>query len=353
MSHNQLRKEKNCLNCGHTVEERYCPHCGQENIELHDSTLHLLLHFIQDIFHYEGRTWHTLRNLIRKPGQVAAEYLEGKRVLNIPPIRLYFFTSTIFFLLLFYLFKPDKLYVHDHPLADLNKRMHYLKEEKKQRMSTSDTLQINQLIVSLQQAIDSTRKVIGDTLDPELVLDLGDSLSNAVNESDSLGWFEKLMLKRTEERRKELEEQSPGDNGAPLRELAMEIFHKLPQLIFLSLPFFAFFLKIMYFRSKHRLYVDHFIFSIYQYAYLYSVLTVYFLLSWLSGKVDSDTLQHWIGNIQAGIVLYLFIYLLLAMKRFYAARWRYLLPKYVLLMMLMTFTLLCLVIVIGLITYLL
>ncbi len=162
MSHTKLRIEKNCLNCGHTVEERYCPNCGQENIELHDSTFHLVLHFVQDIFHYEGKTWHTLRSLIRKPGLVAAEYLAGKRVHNIQPIRLYFFTSTIFFLLLFYYVRPDHSRDTQNPLTELNKRLYNLKKEKEHRAGTPDTVQLNILIHTLKISIDSLNRATGD-----------------------------------------------------------------------------------------------------------------------------------------------------------------------------------------------
>ena len=157
MSHNKLRTEKNCLNCGDTVEERYCPNCGQENIELHDSALHLLIHFVQDIFHYDGKWWHTLRGLIRKPGLVAAEYLDGKRVINIQPIRFYILASTVFFLLLFYIVKPEKSSEKDNPVVELKKRMYFLKKEKKERAITGDTVEINALIESLQCEIDSLR----------------------------------------------------------------------------------------------------------------------------------------------------------------------------------------------------
>src|SRR6188508_1592278 len=107
MSHNKLRQEKNCLNCGHIVEERFCSHCGQENLEIQDSAFHLIIHYIQDLFHYDGKFWHTLKTLMLKPGQVAVEYMEGKRTRNLKPVQFYVFASTVFFLLLFYMYKGD------------------------------------------------------------------------------------------------------------------------------------------------------------------------------------------------------------------------------------------------------
>lgn len=352
MSHNKLRTEKNCLNCGETVEERYCPNCGQENIELHDSAIHLFIHFVQDIFHYDGKWWHTLRGLIRKPGLVAAEYLDGKRVINIQPIRFYILTSTVFFLLLFYIVQPPKESGNHNPVVELNKRMYFLKKEKKERAIKGDTIEINALIESLQCQIDSISPPEADTSSVnDLKLSLGSEESNT-NDLDSAGWFERLALTKLEERRKEVEEKNPGDSGAGWLDFLMELFHKLPQFIFLSLPFFAFFLKLLYFNSPRKLYVEHLIFSFYQYSYLYFLLTCYFLVSWMADKAGNETLTDIVDYLNTLLILYLFIYLALAMKRFYGGRKRYLILKYGILMFMMFFTLLFLAVAVGLFTFL-
>jgi hypothetical protein len=356
MSHNKLRDEKTCLNCGHTVEERYCPNCSQENIELHDSAFHLFIHFVQDIFHYDGKFWHTFRVLIRKPGQVAAEYIDGKRMLNIQPIRFYFFTSTLFFLLFFYVINLDNTVFNHNPAAELNKRMYFLKKEKEHRTGSADTLDINKLIESLQCSIDSIDGANGlgrDTLETGVIVDPTYGESDTTGLLDSLGWLGRMLDKRNKERKKEFEEKNPGDTDASNNELIKELLHKLPQLIFLSLPFFAFFLKILYFRAKRRLYVEHLIFSIYQYSYLYAMLSVFLLINWASSKINSDAFDTIADYGGIFIIIYLFIYLMLAMKRFYVGRWRYLLPKYFILNFLMVVTIICLALLVGTVTYLL
>ena len=45
MSKSVIRKDKNCLNCGHVVEQRFCPNCGQENIEGRKTFHELFVHF--------------------------------------------------------------------------------------------------------------------------------------------------------------------------------------------------------------------------------------------------------------------------------------------------------------------
>src|ERR1700730_4948588 len=93
-----LREEKNCLNCGTYVEERYCTHCGQENIEIKESFRHLISHFFSDLTHYDSKLFTTLKDLIFKPGYLTNEYLAGRRVNYLHPIRMYVFVSFLYFL---------------------------------------------------------------------------------------------------------------------------------------------------------------------------------------------------------------------------------------------------------------
>src|SRR5687767_15181855 len=139
MSHDKLRHEKNCLNCGQIVEERFCTHCGQENLQIQDSAFHLILHYIQDLFHYNGKIWHTLKNLIVKPGLVPVEYMEGKRMRNLDPVRFYVFSSTVFFLILFFIVNVREW--HEPPPSELNytKRLYNLNQEKKFLKGAPDT----------------------------------------------------------------------------------------------------------------------------------------------------------------------------------------------------------------------
>jgi len=100
MSHSPLRKDKNCLNCGHIVEERYCPHCGQENTESRKTFHHLFIHFFEDLTHYENAFWRTIKNLLFKPASLTKEYLSGKRLSYLAPVRLYIFISFVTFFLI-------------------------------------------------------------------------------------------------------------------------------------------------------------------------------------------------------------------------------------------------------------
>lgn len=96
---------EHCLNCGKHLRGRYCSNCGQDSAEHQDSIWHLGKHFFQDITHYDGKLWLTVKPLLLKPGFVTIEYLSGKRAKYLNPVRLFIFLNFIFFLLVAWL--PD------------------------------------------------------------------------------------------------------------------------------------------------------------------------------------------------------------------------------------------------------
>jgi Protein of unknown function (DUF3667) len=109
VSHLKERKEKNCLNCQSEVVGRYCHKCGQENLEPKETVWHLIQHFFNDITHFDGKFFETVKFLLRRPGFLSLEYMRGRRMAYLNPIRMYVFTSAIFFIILFSMKKPEDM----------------------------------------------------------------------------------------------------------------------------------------------------------------------------------------------------------------------------------------------------
>ncbi len=336
MSHKKLRKETNCLNCGHEVLERYCPHCGQENLEWKDSVWTMLVDYVKDSFNYDSRLWHTLRTLVLRPGQVASEYLNGKRRQNLEPIRFYIFASSAFFLLLF--LEVGSLSLKSgQTQPSTSRRLYYLQREKDLLKGSQDTVHINQLIQGLQQRRE--QEVRKDSIQKDLEIELFNTGVDSATSNSQLGQF---LLNRLRQRQKDMEREYEGDEASALFAFGDALLHALPQLFFLSLPFFAFFLKILYWRRRPNLYVEHFIFSIYHYAYLFVIMSLIVIGVRLTRSVNMDWAAPISGYLTTFLVAYPFIYLLLSMKRFYSDTWLKLYIRYGLLMVLFFFTLLVL-----------
>ena len=88
-----------CLNCGTNVQLTYCPECGQREIDS-DPTLREFLHELAEEFlHWDGKLLTTYRLLLARPGELTREYLAGRRVRYISPLRVYLTCSVLFFFL--------------------------------------------------------------------------------------------------------------------------------------------------------------------------------------------------------------------------------------------------------------
>jgi hypothetical protein len=100
VSHHPARTDVACRNCGAQAPLKFCPECGQETT-LHPPTLGEFLHeFVGHYVALEGELWRTLALLLRRPGKLTREYLDGRRRHYVLPLRLYLTASFLFFLVL-------------------------------------------------------------------------------------------------------------------------------------------------------------------------------------------------------------------------------------------------------------
>jgi hypothetical protein len=91
--------EKNCLNCGALLTGAYCSTCGQK-AHVHRSVRGFFQDFLQGLFNFEGKFWHTLPMLVWRPGEMTRRYIAGERARFISPVALYLFTVFAMFAVL-------------------------------------------------------------------------------------------------------------------------------------------------------------------------------------------------------------------------------------------------------------
>lgn len=338
--HSHLRREKQCLNCGHQVEARFCSYCGQENIEPHDSLWHLITHYFQDLVHYDNRFWHTFQNLFTRPGFIAKEYLEGKRVRNLKPIQLYVFASTVFFIV--FSFVNHANYKTGTEISDFSKRLYNLEREKEYLKAFPQVMYVDSVynVIKQQQQVlrtedgkataDSTlQKAMSELQNNGIILG-GKGLkaeisSDADDDNDTAavkerGW---LAKKLSSTKNQKLKEQYEGDEKQMIADLIENLKKKLPLIFFLSLPFFAFFLWLLHRRKTRKTYVENVIFSVYQYSYVFVIGLFAILLGYLLEKVLSHHSAKGVTNwLNLSVFVYLFFYLTFSMKRFFGQSFR-------------------------------
>jgi hypothetical protein len=334
VSHQPERKAKNCLNCGTTVVGRYCHVCGQENIETKESFWSLAKHFVFDIFHFDGKFFHTLKYIFIKPGLVAREYCLGKRISFLHPIRMYLFTSAIFFLVFFSLKNGNGLVISSDTtkpltIAQRKQKIENYRETLKQNPKNSEKYlhrislledTTKPLTYSILYEGDSTINVNGK--DYSSVREY-DSIQHASTSKEKDNWLARALSRKTIELNKKYH-----NNGIEMAKAIWETFlHKMPYMLFISLPFFALLLRLLYVRRKNFYYSDHAIFTIYHYILSFILLLIFFCISALQDKLGWRLLSYLIPVIFISWPLYL----LLEMKNFYQQKWLKTIGKFLLL----------------------
>lgn len=321
MSHQPERKEKDCLNCGTLVHGRFCHACGQENIVPHQSFGHLVKHFIYDLFHFDGKFFDTVRNLLFRPGYVPAGYIRGRRMRYLDPIRMYLFTSAVFFLVFFAAGDSRKLLKMDYADQQLTSedRNELIAEYRGYlARKPGDTA----LQRKLRILLDTTRPLTVDQLyqlnDGDFV-NLTDGNYRSVAEYDSAqkslppaqreGWLSRAIARKGIEANEKYRGNWKGGTDA----LTNAFLHNLPYLLFLSLPFFALILRLLYIRRRQFFYADHIIFSLYHYIFTFILLLLLFGLAGIRDWTGWDIFKYLI----LAFVITGPVYLFLSMLNFY------------------------------------
>ena len=351
MSHGSERKEKNCLNCNARVFGRYCHVCGQENVEPKETAWHLVVHFFNDITHFEGKFSKAIRYLLFRPGFLPAEYARGRRMSYMNPVRMYVFTSAFFFIIFFSLFKIDDSAValsyakleQRFRDSDVNFDVNFVTGEisvgkqnvgNLNRMDKLNEQLIDSLIRAKAQKKDSTQA--GDSVKkkkPPTLLDFNgkfesvevyDSIQKSLPEDKRDGWFSTLVGRKAAR----INEKYGKTPGLAFARIGDVFLHKLPTIFFVSLPMFALILSLLYIRHRKQFnFVNHAIFSIYYYIFCFLLMLIYFAANKLS-NMSGWSIFLWI---QIALGLYLFIYLYKAMRNYYLQRRAKTIIKYFLL----------------------
>ena len=338
MSHKKTyRKDKTCLNCRFVVDQKFCPNCGQENTDTRKSFHHLFIHFFEDLTHYENAFWRTIKNLLFKPSALTKEYLSGKRLSYLAPVRLYIFISFLTFFILSQVpnesIKPkiiltdtskneskspeNEFYNYDQ---DSSARYSTAKEVKKNVVSEGEK-ELNDILKS-KEISDSAKIKLKEILllakkdlkEKKDEFDFGYKTIAALDAAKADGkingstyFFLKKGLILTK-----------NNTNEEIIEKALESAqHNFPKVLLIYMPIFAFFLWVFH-NKKKWFYFDHGIFTLHYFSFLLlTYLLIFVLTSLLELFVENAFLNFVIKTIQIVGFCWMFYYFFPAHHRFY------------------------------------
>ena len=335
MSHGHERKEKNCLNCNARVFGRYCHVCGQENSEPKETIVGLIVHYFNDITHFEGKFITSLRYLLFRPGFLSKEYERGRRAAYMNPIRMYIFTSAFFFIIFFSIFKINNAEMETgysklqdrfrNTAADFNVgimsgdiEVDGMKVGNINNMSAMNEPLIDSLVKAAEAAVKKDSLPVREKKAGFNIINVGrqyssiteyDSVQNSLPAVQKDGWFMHALNRKGAA----LNDKYGDRPGLAIARITDVFLHKLPTILFVSLPLFAFLLLLLYIRQRNYNYVNHVIFSVHYYIFCF----LSFLAFFAADKLGNVTGWGIFGAIKFVLFFLLLIYLYKALRNYY------------------------------------
>lgn len=267
-THDYAAVAKNCQNCGAPLTGPYCARCGQHDVDYHRS-LHYLMHdLMENLFHFEGKFFVTVAWLLARPGKLTREFVSGRRMSQLNPLRFYLFVSVLFFFML-------TMLNHGHlfPISrsDIDSAQSMMQKSIKK---TSDG---SYEVMDVEP--DSGHPNAAPKSAPKKELSIG-----------NLGPHPQVHVEKNSLLGRRLNEKI-ATGELTLADVREALEHRVPSLFFLGVPLFALLLKVFYLRSG-RYYIEHLVFSLHLHTWVFLVYLVgsgYFKLAALA----SPRLSAW------------------------------------------------------------
>jgi hypothetical protein len=255
-----------CPNCGYNFHYdcRYCPECGQKNHSLAIPFKHVMEEVLESTLHFDTKLVHSLKLLIFKPGILSAEFISGRRMRYVPPIRLYIFISFMFF----FLYSLHPHFSGSHPAVAGSAQAQSSGESQDMKMSVFDVKsedlksmndrQIDSLIVANGMAESPMKKYILRQF--------------AQVAKSGKGEFKHLVLKN------------------------------ISYMMFILMPFFSF-LVYLFYRKTIQYYMSCLVISIHMHSFIFLLLTLSTIIQWFFSSLILDLI--------VALVVYVYLFLML------------------------------------------
>ncbi|WP_299390811.1 DUF3667 domain-containing protein [uncultured Gelidibacter sp.] len=308
-----------CKNCLQRFKSHYpyCPYCGQKSG--HQLTLGVLFNnTLSNYFSVDARFFKSFIPLMIKPGYLAEQFVQGRRLLYLHPAQMYLFISIVFFFLFSFISRNQVEYIDSEIKKDIE-RSHRYKDSinKSVEANKNFTLMSDDSLTALTQApkTDSIiqpkkKKSSGGFFDSFNEMEI-DSMLRAGTSDEVIyrkmgmtaddGFITKRAYKQA------LKFFKSKSGGSILNAFTDSI----PLAMFILLPIFALILKVFYYKKGR--FAHHLVFSFYFFAFIFAMLTLIVIANLIWADFP--------GGIVTLMMLSIFIYLIIGVKRFYNQGW--------------------------------
>jgi Protein of unknown function (DUF3667) len=333
----ELAPLTHCENCGTELRGHYCSNCGQAAIDYRRSFRHVIVDVLDSFLNWDSKFVRTIGLLLWRPGWLTNQFVDGRRVRFLHPLRLYLLVSIVFFLCAKLIPVNDAQTVKAENLppearARYEEKMAKAKalqkdgalftfttDEKEPGVPLAPPAEESQVPADLKQSavpeVPATPAAVaseagtpqptaGADATPAGTDELIDEIKHEVTTGkkkkspdkkpgdlhikfgpDKEGPktpFEAWMQQRIKDR--------IGENGTNIKLFIETLRSNLSTMMLFCVPVFAFILKILYIRQK-RFYIEHLVYALNVHAFFYIatilvVLTSIGLNMWIPGALQ-------------------------------------------------------------------
>jgi len=270
-----------CENCGAPMAGPFCAQCGQAAIDYRRSFRHIIVDVLDSFLNWDSKFFATIGWLIARPWHLTNQFLAGRRVRYVHPLRLYLLVSILFFFVINYWAKsihadPSKLSADDR--ADIAAELNdpdippAVKARIRGALDAKGRTQPEaQTSPSPQTAVTPQPSVIGSpppsVTSPSPSGDFGPLVQFDKPPSDR---FEKWLEQRAKEKM--------GEHGSKMALFIATLFSNLPYMMLCCIPLFALVLKVLYVR-KRIFYIDHLVYALHIHSFAYLAIMLIVLIT--------------------------------------------------------------------------
>ncbi|PYJ29765.1 MAG: hypothetical protein DME89_02735 [Verrucomicrobia bacterium] len=267
-----------CENCGAELQGHWCPQCGQPAIEYRRSFRHVVADLLNEFLNWDSKFFTTIALLILKPWRLTNEFLAGKRVRYVNPLRLYLLASILFFFAVNYAtkgvkFEPGKLEPKDRAELEAELKNEDLPPAAREKLAA--LLRESSPSLASEPSTNTPSPVPSGSpnASPSLPAPETDTHKKqygkigqrpfAVFDSDAKTStpFERWIEGRAKEKM--------GEHGTKMGLFISTLLSNLPYMMLCCIPLFAFVLKVLYIR-RGIFYIDHLIYALHIHTFAYT-----------------------------------------------------------------------------------
>lgn len=277
-----------CKNCETELSGMYCPKCGQYALDVNQTFWQYIRQFVENTYSYDGRLMATFRALFTAPGKLTNEFMAGKINSYMQPLKLYMFTSVVFFTFILMLVGPN-----DAGNAEVEKKTAYHSVIDN---SISVLLKDTVLIDLYNNQVEMNEMF--NPVNGNLISRLTASSNNKLESKQAKDSIKKLVDKQKIDIFKE--------------RMMGELQSKVPIVMMLFIPLYALIVRFQYRKSRKR-YLNCFVFALHNSTMLLIFMSVSILLQAATNKMNF--------NAELFLYLLLLLYMIVSARNVFGTTW--------------------------------